>query len=125
MGTRLSGREIAIIFAFWTALATLSAVNTLLDPRGYGLRLTSPAGPIAMAYVESWLWAAFTPFIFSMASRFSFEIDGLSAGTYKVDASTNLIDGEQIYSGDASTSTNVTDKPTSGTSRRAYRVRTP
>ena len=71
MGTRLSGREIAIIFAFWTALATLSAANTLLDPRGYGLRLTSPAGPIAMAYIESWLWAGFTPFIFSMASRFS------------------------------------------------------
>src|SRR6266550_952855 len=73
MGTRLSGREMAIIFAFWTALATLSAVNTLVDPRGYGLRLTSPAGPIAMAYVESWLWAGFTPFIFSMASRFSGE----------------------------------------------------
>jgi hypothetical protein len=52
MGERISGRELAIIFAFWTALATLSAVNTLLDPRGYGLRLISPAGPIAMAYAE-------------------------------------------------------------------------
>ena len=70
---RLSGRELAIIFAFWTSLATLSAVNTLIDPRGYGLRLISPAGPIAMAYIESWLWAGFTPLIFSLSSRFAIE----------------------------------------------------
>jgi len=69
--TRLSARELAIIFAFWTSLATLSAVNQLVDPRGYGFRLMSPAGPIAMAYIESWLWAAFTPLIFSLASRLS------------------------------------------------------
>ena len=69
MGTRLSGRELALIFAFWTALATLSAVNTLIDPRGYGFRLISPAGPIAMTYLESWLWAGFTPFIFSLSHR--------------------------------------------------------
>jgi len=69
--TRLSARELAIIFAFWTLLATLSAVNQLVDPRGYGFRLMSPAGPIAMAYIESWLWAAFTPLIFSLASRLS------------------------------------------------------
>ncbi|HUJ15339.1 MAG TPA: histidine kinase [Thermoanaerobaculia bacterium] len=70
---RLSGRELALIFAFWTLLATVSAVNTLLDPRGYGFRLISPAGPIAMAYIESWLWAAFTPVIFFLSSRFSIE----------------------------------------------------
>ncbi|HEY6843292.1 MAG TPA: histidine kinase, partial [Thermoanaerobaculia bacterium] len=69
---RLSAREIALIFAFWTFLATLSAVNTLVDPRGYGFRIT-PAGPIAMAYVESWLWAGFTPFIFSLTGRFPLE----------------------------------------------------
>src|SRR5438552_10525776 len=73
MGARLSGRELAISFAFWTSLATLSAVNTLIDPRGYGLRLISPAGPIAMAYIESWLWAGFTPLIFSLSSRFAIE----------------------------------------------------
>ncbi|HLJ74931.1 MAG TPA: sensor histidine kinase [Thermoanaerobaculia bacterium] len=67
---RLSAREYALIFAFWTLLATLSAVNTLLDPRGYGIRLISPAGPVAMAYIESWLWAGFTPFIFSLTVRF-------------------------------------------------------
>jgi len=63
--SRLSARELAIIFAFWTSLATLSAVNQLVEPRGYGFRV------IAIAYVESWLWAAFTPLIFSLASRLS------------------------------------------------------
>jgi two-component system LytT family sensor kinase len=71
--SRLSVRELTIIFIFWTSLATLSAVNQLLDPRGYGFRLTSPAGSIAMAYLEAWLWAGFTPFIFSLASRLSIE----------------------------------------------------
>ena len=70
---RLSGRELAIIFVFWTSLATLSVVNQLLDPRGFGFRLLSPAGSIAMTYLEWWLWAAFTPFIFSLSSRFSIE----------------------------------------------------
>ena len=71
--SRLGARELAIIFAFWTSLATLSAVNQLLDPRGSGLRIVSPAGPIAMAYLESWLWAAFTPVIFWLSSRLSIE----------------------------------------------------
>src|SRR5947209_4568545 len=71
--TRLSARELGIIFAFWTSLATLSAVNQLLDPRGFGFRIVSPAGPIAMAYIESWLWAAFTPLIFWLSSRLSIE----------------------------------------------------
>ena len=50
---RLSVRELLIIFVFWTALATLSAVNQVLDPRGFGPHFMSPAGGIAMAYVES------------------------------------------------------------------------
>ena len=58
-----------MIFVFWTALATLSAVNQLVDPRGFGPRFMSPAGGIAMAYVECWLWAAITPPIFSLSSR--------------------------------------------------------
>jgi two-component system LytT family sensor kinase len=64
----LSTREIVLIFAFWTFLATLSAVNRLLDPRGFGFRMSSPAGPIALAYIESWIWAAFTPFILWLSS---------------------------------------------------------
>lgn len=64
----LSGREVALILLFWTALATLSSVNRLLDPRGFGFRM-SPAGPITLAFVEAWTWAAFTPLIFWLSSR--------------------------------------------------------
>src|SRR5258706_5732300 len=67
---RLSGRELLLVFLFWTSLATLSAVNRLLDPRAFGLRVMSPTGPILMTYIESWVWAAFTPGIFGLSSRF-------------------------------------------------------
>ena len=73
MKFRLTTRELALIFLFWTSLATLSAVSRLLDPRGGGFRPISPAGPIALVYIESWIWAAFTPFIFWLSSRFSLE----------------------------------------------------
>jgi hypothetical protein len=49
----------------------------------------------------------------------------LTAGTYKVDATTNFVDWEEIYAGDASASTNVTDFPPANLPHRAYRVRTP
>jgi two-component system LytT family sensor kinase len=64
----LSAREITLIFAFWTFLATLSAVNRLLDPRGLNIRPMSATGPITLAYIESWIWAAFTPLIFWLSS---------------------------------------------------------
>jgi two-component system, LytTR family, sensor kinase len=69
-----SSRELALIFVFWTSLATLSTVNRLLDPRGpFGFHVVSPAGPIALAYIEAWIWAAVTPLVFSLTSRFSLE----------------------------------------------------
>jgi len=49
--TRLSSRELLLIFLFWTFIATLSAVNRALDPRGFGFRLSSPAGPIVLEYI--------------------------------------------------------------------------
>jgi two-component system, LytTR family, sensor kinase len=64
----LSTREVVLIFAFWTFLATLSAVNRLLDPRGFGFRPMSPAGPITLAFIEAWAWAAVTPFILWLSS---------------------------------------------------------
>src|SRR5215212_6366345 len=66
---RLSGRELALIFLFWTFLATLSAVNRLIDPRGFGFRGISPAGPIALAFIESWTWALMTPLVFWLTQR--------------------------------------------------------
>ena len=62
--SRISPRDILLIFVFWTFIATLSSVNRLLDPRGFGFRLGSPAAPIAMEFINSWLWAAVTPFVF-------------------------------------------------------------
>jgi two-component system, LytTR family, sensor kinase len=70
---KLSSREMLFIFAFWTFLATLSSVNRILDPRGFGFRMISPAGPIALEYIESWLWAAATPLVFWLSSRFTLE----------------------------------------------------
>lgn len=66
----LSAREITLIFAFWTFLATLSAVNRLLDPRGAGFRPMSvaPTAPITLAFVEAWVWAAFTPLLLWLSS---------------------------------------------------------
>ena len=70
---RLTPRELFLIFLFWTSLATLSAVSRLLDPRGGSFRPISPAGPVALIYIESWIWAAFTPLIFWLSNRFSLE----------------------------------------------------
>lgn len=67
----LTRREIAIIFAFWTLLAVLSSVNWVIDPRAAGFRPINPSGPISVAFIESWSWAALTPLIFRLSNRFS------------------------------------------------------
>ena len=67
---RLSGRELVLIFVFWTSLALLSSVNRILDPRGFGFRM-SPGAPILMAFIEAWVWALVTPVVFWLTSRFS------------------------------------------------------
>jgi len=72
MSRRLSRRELFLILVFWTSLATLSAVNRLLDPRGFGFRGISPSAPIVMIYLESTLWAAVTPLVFWLSGRFNF-----------------------------------------------------
>jgi two-component system, LytTR family, sensor kinase len=70
---RLDGREIAFIIIFWTALATLNAVNRLADPRGIGFRTGGPLLAIALIYIEWWIWALLTPAIFWLSSRFGLE----------------------------------------------------
>jgi len=69
----VSGRELALIFVFWTFIATLSAVNRVLDTRGFGFRVMSPAAPVMLLYIESWLWAALTPLVFWIAARYEVE----------------------------------------------------
>ncbi|MFN2567443.1 MAG: sensor histidine kinase [Gemmatimonadaceae bacterium] len=70
---RLRRSELLGIFAFWTFLAVLSAANGLLDPRGRGLQPLVSAAPVTLAFVESYLWAALTPVLFWLTSRFALE----------------------------------------------------
>lgn len=65
--------ELLIIFAFWTFLAVLSAANAVLDPRARGFESALSSGPVALAFAESYLWAALTPVIFWLGGRFSAE----------------------------------------------------
>jgi two-component system, LytTR family, sensor kinase len=68
----LGGREITLIFLFWTSLAMLSTLNRLLDARDFGFgRVISPAGPITLAFVEAWTWALLTPLIFWLSNQAS------------------------------------------------------
>lgn len=69
----LRSRDLLAIFAFWTFLAILSATSRLLDPRGFGFRGMSPAGPVLLAFIESWLWALLTPLIFWLGGRVGLE----------------------------------------------------
>ena len=71
--SRISAREFLLIFAFWTFIATLSSVNRLLDPRGFGFRLGSPATPVVLEFAESWMWAGLTPLVFALAARLPIE----------------------------------------------------
>lgn len=68
--SRFSTRELALIFLFWTALATLSSINWLVDPRGPGIRL-GRTGPIAMTFIEAWTWALLTPLLFHVVARYA------------------------------------------------------
>jgi two-component system LytT family sensor kinase len=70
---QLRRTELLGIFGFWTFLAVLSAANGLLDPRGRGLQPIVSAAPVTLAFVESYLWAALTPVLFWLTSRYSLE----------------------------------------------------
>jgi signal transduction histidine kinase len=65
--------ELLVIVAFWTFLALLSAANAVLDPRARGLESVLSSGPVALAFAESYLWAALTPLIFWLGGRYSVE----------------------------------------------------
>jgi len=68
----IGSREIFLIVICWTSLAVLSSVNRILDPRDFGaMRVITPVGPIILTFLEAWVWAAFTPLIFWLSSRFS------------------------------------------------------
>lgn len=68
---RLSLREVLIIFAFWTSLAVLTVLNRMFDPRSEGLRVIARGTGLMLPFIEAWLWAALTPLIFWISSRWS------------------------------------------------------
>lgn len=70
---RIGIREVLIILAFWTSLASLTVLNRLFDPRSEGLRviLARGSGSLVLPFIEAWLWAALTPLIFWITSRSS------------------------------------------------------
>jgi two-component system, LytTR family, sensor kinase len=73
-GTQPLGRaELLGVFAFWTALALLTAANRLADQGDFTLTAVPHAVPIGLAFQQMYLWALLTPFIFLLAGRFSIE----------------------------------------------------
>jgi len=73
-GTQPLGRaELLGVFAFWTALALLTAANRLVDQGDFTLTAVPHAVPIGLAFQQMYLWALLTPLIFWLAGRFSVE----------------------------------------------------
>jgi anti-sigma regulatory factor (Ser/Thr protein kinase) len=66
----LSRTELLMIFAFWTFMALVTAANRLGDGRGGGLLAGGETTSIALAFVQSYLWALLTPPIFILVSRY-------------------------------------------------------
>lgn len=69
----ITGRELLVVFAFWTFMAILTSANALLDPRGRGLQPVLPSAPIVLAFAESYLWALVTPVVFWLSRRYALE----------------------------------------------------
>ena len=69
-GAWLSRTELLMVFLFWTFMALVTAANRLGDPRGGGLLSAPGTTSIALAFVQSYLWALLTPPIFMLASRY-------------------------------------------------------
>ncbi len=70
MSAWLSRTELLMIFAFWTFMALVTAANRPGDPRGAGLLAAPGTTSIALAFVQSYIWALLTPPIFILASRY-------------------------------------------------------
>src|SRR5687768_6691583 len=66
----LSRTELLMIFAFWTFMALVTAANRPGDPRGAGLLAAPGTTSIALAFIQSYIWALLTPPIFILASRY-------------------------------------------------------
>jgi len=65
--------DLLFILGFWLFIALLTSANTLLDPNGRGFQAILPSAPVALAFIESSLWAIITPLVFSLASHYQLE----------------------------------------------------
>jgi two-component sensor histidine kinase len=66
----LSRTELLMVFLFWTFMALVTAANRPGDPRGAGLLAFPRTTSIALAFVQSYIWALLTPPIFILVSRY-------------------------------------------------------
>lgn len=66
-------RQLLQVFLFWTLIALLTAVNGVIEPRGRGLQPLLPAAPVALAFVQCYLWALVTPIVFWLCSNYTLE----------------------------------------------------
>jgi signal transduction histidine kinase len=64
--------DLLFILGFWTFIALLTSANTLVDPGGRNFPVM-PAAPVAVAFIESYLWAVVTPLVFSLTSHYPLE----------------------------------------------------
>jgi two-component system, LytTR family, sensor kinase len=69
----LKRNDLLLIVLFWAVIAALTAVNSLIDPRGRGLQPVLPSAPLAIAVIEAFLWAVVTPLVFWLVSRYGIE----------------------------------------------------
>jgi two-component system, LytTR family, sensor kinase len=72
-GVPLRRNDIVLILAFWAFIAALTTVNAMIDPRGRGLQPVLPSAPVAIALIEAGLWAAITPGVFWLVSRYGID----------------------------------------------------
>jgi two-component sensor histidine kinase len=79
-GTQPLGRaEMLGVFAFWTALALLTAANRLADQGDFILSAVPRAVPVGLAFQQMYVWALLTPLMFWLAGRFNVEHSNLVA----------------------------------------------
>lgn len=68
----LRGVDLWFILGFWTFIALLTSANTLVDPGGRNFPLM-PNAPVAVAFIESYIWAVLTPLVFSITGHYPLE----------------------------------------------------
>jgi signal transduction histidine kinase len=64
--------DLLFILGFWTFIALLTSANTLVDPGGRNFPVM-PTAPVAVAFIESYVWAVLTPLVFAMTSHYPLE----------------------------------------------------